>query len=144
MTAARTTIGALHERMRREHADDPETLAELDRWWETDDGDFERNAPRVVPPCPSWCENAAPRHLYSETAKDDPLTYVRYHEWAIKDGLVEAWVSQEECNREGVVTYGPVEISGAALPGGTATLDQARKALSEWQTLIAKAEEAAR
>ena len=105
-----------YDEKRREYADSPGMLALIDR-----DEFVDAHKPTTIPPCPSWCR-------YVEEAPDGALNrlheYDSVDEWEVEDGMmfsrfhVSAWTSpvpyiaQQEFNRGGVVTFGPLHISG--------------------------------
>jgi predicted DNA-binding transcriptional regulator AlpA len=93
---------------------------------------FAANEP-PCPPCPAWCRSAElfADHTY-ESVTQDEQTYSRFH----VSGLGEC-VAQEEFNRGGVVTMGPVHI----LHGGDAEQLSAAEARQRAAELLKVADE---
>lgn len=96
------------------------------------------NEPKVIPPCPQWCrftEIIAGTHDYDSVLTADESTYTRYH----LSGQTAVDIAQEERNRGGVVTRGPVHINMPGRDGcEETTAEQARQLAAE---LLAAANE---
>jgi hypothetical protein len=115
---------------RREYADSPEMLAMIDR-----DERREANYPKVTPPCPSWCRSVeiyGARQLATydhphgyDSLSDDETTFFRFH----VSSNEHYYVAQEEQNREGVITLGPLHLGGG--PEEEMTAAQARAKAAE-------------
>lgn len=97
-TALDATVG--------DFASDPRWRALRER-----DARIAANAPKVIPPCPAWCRFAdvypGANHGY-DSVSDDETTYFRFH----VTGNHGYYIAQDEQNRGGVVTFGPLHISG--------------------------------
>ena len=144
MTARTMTIdelqAAFYAKMRESCDGDPARLAMVDELEAEEAASAFTFGPQVIPACPSWCGRGDTGHFY-ENAVDDAGTWSRFHEWSVPGGLVDAYMAQEEFNRDGVVTYGPVEIHGEAFDHAL-SVDEWASMLAEVQALVAKAQEA--
>jgi hypothetical protein len=125
----------MFDELRQSYANDPVKLAEIEAW-EAREKYADERRPTVIPPCPPWCryfDTITPTSLYKLHEYDsiewgEPLTFSRFH----VENQTGSYVSQEEFNREGVVTLGPLHITISSQEGiEEATAGQAREIAAE-------------
>lgn len=114
------------------HPDPPLTVDERLQWMRERDERIKANAP-VVPACPDWCRDDA-GHEY-DTLTDDEACYVRAHTSHPRGDVT---ITQEERNREGVLTLGEVMVTIYSGDGVDVTASQARERAEQLDTILGR------